>query len=368
VLLKNAGAVLPLKAKRIAVIGGYADKGVLAGGGSSLVYPVGGNAVPGIEPTSWPGPVMYYPAAPLAAIQKLAPNARVQFASGADRDAAAKLAADSDVAVVFATQWSGESLDNSLTLPDAQDALIAAVARANSKTVVVLETGGAVFMPWRDQVAGILYAWYPGTAGGEAIANLLFGAVNPSGRLPITLPKDESQFARAALIEQDAQGNKSGDVHYAEGATVGYKWFDANHLEPLFPFGFGLTYTNFAYGKLQAQVAGKDLMVKFEVRNSGARDGKDVPQVYVSAAAGGWEAPKRLGAWRKVELKRGTSMVVEVRIDPRLLAVFSAADGAWHIAPGEYKVMLGKSATDLVLETSVQLGERRLPAGYLPDR
>jgi beta-glucosidase len=367
VLLKNEGAILPLSSNgRIAVIGGHADKGVLAGGGSSLVYPVGGNAVPGLKPTSWPGPIMYYPSSPLREIQKLAPGAQVRFASGEDRSAAAKLAAESDVAVVFVTQWSGESLDNPLTLPDEQDALVQAVARANPRTVVVLETGGAAFMPWLGNVRGVLQAWYPGTSGGEAIAKLLLGLVSPAGRLPITFPADESQFARPALVENDAQGKTTGEVHYNEGATVGYKWIDARKLRPLFPFGFGLSYTSFKYSDLQTRVVGQDLLVKFEIRNTGARDGKDVPQVYVSPAAGGWEAPKRLGAWRKIDLKSGARAVVELRVDPRLLGVFSTSDNAWHIAAGTYKVSVGSSAVDLALESSVQLTERKMPAGYKP--
>jgi beta-glucosidase len=366
VLLKNKGGLLPLSSMgRIAVIGGYADKGVLAGGGSSLVYPVGGNAVPGLKPTGWPGPIMYYPSSPLRAIRDLAPRAQVQFAGGEDRKAAARLAAQSDVAIVFATQWSGESLDNPLNLPDDQDALIAAVASANPHTVVVLETGGAVFMPWLDQVGGVLQAWYPGTSGGESIAKLLFGVVNPSGRLPITFPADESQFARAALTE-NVQGTKSLDVHYAEGATVGYKWFDAKKLQPLFAFGFGLSYTEFKYSNLQARLDGQDLVVNFEVRNTGARVGSDAPQVYVSPAAGGWEAPKRLGAWRKVELQPGSSTTVELRVDPRLLGVFTAAENSWRVAAGTYQIAVGSSAADIALRTSVQLTERRLPAGYRP--
>jgi beta-glucosidase len=367
VLLKNKHALLPLTAGgRIAVIGGYADKGVLAGSGSSLVYPVGGNAVPGLKPTSWPGPVMYYPSSPLSAIRDLAPGAAVQFASGDDQKAAARLAADSDVAIVFATQWTAESLDNPLTLPDDQDALIAAVASANPHTVVVLETGGAVFMPWLDRVGGVLETWYPGTRGGEAIAKLLFGRVNPSGRLPISFPRDESQLSRPALLETE-NGKKSLEVHYAEGATVGYKWFDAKKWQPLFPFGYGLTYSSFKYGNLQARVDGQDLVVKFDVRNTGKRAGKDVPQVYVSPAAAVWEAPKRLAGWRKVALDPGSSTAVELRIDPRLLAVFDESKG-WQIAAGTYKVMLGSSAADLPLEVSVPLAARTLPASFKPNK
>jgi beta-glucosidase len=363
VLLKNEGDVLPLGKRpgRVAIIGGYADKGVLAGGGSSLVYPVGGNAVPGLEPTVWPGPVMYYPSSPLRAIQALAPGAKVRFDDGRSRATAARLAADSDVALVFVTQWTGESVDKPLSLPDEQDALVAAVAAANPRTVVIIEAGGAVFMPWIERVPAVLHAWYPGTAGGEAIANILFGVVNPSGHLPISLPKDASQFARAALEEKDAQGKKTLEVDYAEGATVGYKWFDAHGQAPLFAFGHGLSYTRFTYSDLQARLDGQDLVVKFQVRNAGRRDGKDVAQVYVSPVAGGWEAPKRLGAFKKVELQPGATEAVELRVDPLLLAMFSESERSWRIAPGKYQVMLGQSAADLQLQAGVDLPARILP-------
>jgi beta-glucosidase len=381
VLLKNE-KVLPLATyKRIAVIGGYADKGVLAGGGSSLVYPVGGNAVPGMAPTSWPGPIMVHPSSPLKAIQALAPKASVEFASGQDRKVAAALAAKSDVVLVFATQWNGESFDSPLTLEHDQDALIDAVASANPNTVVVLETGGAVLMPWIGKVKGVLAAWYPGTSGGEAIANVLFGRVNPSGRLPITFPASDSQLPRKDLAEKDPQGVKV--ANYPQGATVGYKWYDANKLAPLFPFGFGLSYTTFGYKNLAAQSEKDGLAVKFRVTNTGAHDGKAVAQIYVAPVADGgvapavgagvapaaraWEAPKRLGGWRKVDLKPGTKADVEVRVDPRLLAVFVEADNSWHIAGGTYRVMLGESSADVKLETTVQVRARTLPAGWKPD-
>jgi beta-glucosidase len=366
VLLKNEMLPLDPKLARIAVIGGNADKGVLAGGGSSLVYPVGGNAVPGLKPTSWPGPVMYYPSSPLKAIKELAPLAYVAFASGEDRKAAAALAAKSDAVLVFATQWNGESFDSPLTLENDQDALIAAVAAANPNTVVILETGGAVLMPWLDKVKAVLETWYPGTSGGEAIANILFGRVNPSGRLPITFPASENQLARKNLVEQDAQGTKLLTATYAEGAKVGYKWYDANKLPPLFPFGFGLHYTRFDYRDLTARLDKDDLVVKFRVVNVGARDGKAVPQIYVAPVAGGWEAPKRLTGWSKVDLKRATDADVELRVDPRLLAVFSEADNAWRIAAGAYRVILGESSAEVRQEVSVQLPARTLPANWKP--
>jgi beta-glucosidase len=177
VLLKNDGRILPLSpsVRSIAIIGSHADVGVLSGGGSSQVYPVGGNAAPGIAPTGWPGPVVYYPSSPMAAIRAQAPHANIRFASGDDPEEAARLARESEVAIVFAHQWTSESIDTSLTLPDRQDAMIAAVAAANPRAVVVLETGGPVLMPWLDRVPAVLEAWFPGTNGGPAIAGLLFG-------------------------------------------------------------------------------------------------------------------------------------------------------------------------------------------------
>jgi beta-glucosidase len=367
VLLKNDG-LLPLgpNSKRIAVIGGHADKGVLAGGGSSLVHPIGGNAVPGLKPTTWPGPVMYYPSSPLKALQALMPDAKIVFSTGEDRKAAAVLAANSDVVLVFATQWNGEAFDSPLALENNQDALIETVAMVNPNTVVVLETGGAVLMPWIGKVKAVLQAWYPGTSGGEAIANILAGRVNPSGRLPITFPASESQLSRPKLTEQDARGVKV--ANYVEGAMVGYKWYQSKKLTPLFPFGFGLSYTSFGYKDLQARVDGNDLVVKFRVTNTGSRQGKAVPQVYVAPASGGWEAPKRLAGWRKIGLEPGANGDVELRVDPRVLAVFSEADNAWHVTAGEYRVVLGESSADVKLETTVTLPARSLPVGWRPAR
>lgn len=366
VLLKNEGGILPLSAtvRSIAVIGSHADKGVLSGGGSSQVYPEGVNAVPGIPPTSWPGPVVFYPSAPLAAIQQHAPKTNVRFAAGDDSAAAARLAADSEVAVVFVHQWTGESIDTSLTLPYEQDALVAAVVAANPRTVVVLETGGPVFMPWIDRVAAALEVWYPGTRGGEAIGNLLFGTVNPSGHLPATFPRDASQLVRRDIDGTGLPPGRDFDVHYGEGAAVGYKWFDLKGIEPLFPFGHGLSYTTFALSDLNASSTGGELTVTFTTRNTGQRQGMDVPQVYVGHRGDGWEAPKRLAGWKKVDLAPGASTQVTITVDPRLLAV--AQQGEWRIAAGDYQVMLGSSSRDIAATTNVRLEERKLPASWRP--
>lgn len=364
VLLKNNAGLLPLMhdIKKIVVIGGYADVGVLSGGGSSQVYPIGGLAVKGLEPAIWPGPVVYHPSSPLAAIQRQAPQAQVTYNAGTDLKAAAKLAAQADVVVLFATQWVGEALDaTTLSLPSNQDALIAAVNAANPKTVVVLETGGPVTMPWIKQVNSVLQAWYPGTSGGEAIARILFGKVNPSGHLPASFPASESQLPRPVLDGDPSKPEQRFNVTYHEGATVGYKWFDAKKITPLFPFGHGLSYTQFAYSGLNSTVKEGNLHVSFKVTNTGKIQGKDVPQVYVSPSASKWEAPKRLGGWDKVDLLPGESKTVNLMVDPRLLGMYDSATKTWRIAAGTYKVILARDAGDLETSmVSVKLPARSL--------
>ncbi|WP_267389195.1 glycoside hydrolase family 3 C-terminal domain-containing protein [Sphingomonas sp. GC_Shp_3] len=365
VLLKNRGDVLPLSAhaRRIAVIGGHADAGVLSGGGSAQVYPRGGNAVPGVEPTSWPGPVVYLPSSPLKALRRNLPGATVGFDGGQDPAAAASLAAASDVAIVFVTQWAAESRDVSISLPDGQDALIEAVARANPNTIVVLETGGPVLMPWLDRVAAAVEAWYPGTDGGDVIADVLSGRINPSGRMPVSIPRSVDQLPRPKLDGEGVQEHTPFDVVYSEGAAVGYRWYAAHKLEPTLPFGHGLSYTSFAYSNLRAVLAGQALQVSFTVRNTGKRAGADVPQVYVGPADGHWEAPRRLGAFDKITLAPGVARTVTVTVDPRLLSMFDESKGAWSQRAGAYTVWLGRSARDLPMSTSLRLPERTLPAG-----
>ncbi len=371
VLLKNDRALLPLgpNVRRIVVVGSYADRGVLSGGGSSQVYPLGENAVPGIQPTAWPGPVVYFPSSPVKAIQALAPNASVTFVDGRDAAAAAQAAAGADVALVFVNQWTSESIDASLTLPGNQDSLVDAVAAANPNTVAILETGGPVLVPWAPRVPAIVEAWYPGSAGGEAIANLLFGAVNPSGHLPVTFPKDESQLPRAVRPGTGVPDDQIFTIDYSEGAAVGYKWFDAKRLEPLFPFGHGLSYTSFDYGNLSAAARPDGgVSVQLTVRNSGQRKGMAVAQVYVSPTAGGWEAPRRLAGFSKAELEPGQSTAVTINIDPRLLAVFDASSGQWRIAPGDYVISAGESSRDLRRNASVRLEGSTLPGNWRPGQ
>lgn len=359
VLLKNGGT-LPLgaSAARIAVIGGHADVGVLSGGGSAQVYAPGGNAVRGLGPAHWPGPEVYARSSPLLELRRELPAAAISWSDGADVAAAARAAAAADVAIVFATQWTAESLDFPLTLPRDQDALIEAVASKNQRTVVVLETGGPVLLPWFERVSAVVEAWYPGSRGGAAIARVLSGAVNPSGRLPLTFPRSLEQLPRAQPAGKGLPDRQAFDVRYDEGARVGYRWYDERKLEPLLPFGFGLGYTRFAARKLSARVSDSVLEASFELQNVGDRAGKWVAELFVSPLAGGWEAPQRLGGFSKMELGPGATAAGAVRVDPRLLAVYDAVRHAWRIAPGEYELRLKSSARDDGVRATVRLPER----------
>jgi len=365
VLLKNRNHLLPLKTgmHKILVIGAHADVGVLSGGGSSQVYPPGGMAVTGLEPASWPGPVVYFPSAPLAAIKSLASLAEVSYYDGDDPAVAAKLAAASEAVILFAQQWSTESRDApDLHLPDHQDELISAVGEANRNTVLVLETGGAVLMPWVNQVGAILQAWYPGTRGGEAIARVLFGVVNPSGHLPVSIVQSEAQLVRPVLDGDPADSHRGVRVDYSEGAAVGYKWLTLHNSTPLFAFGFGLSYTEFRYANLAVHCAAVQCQVSFTVTNTGHRSGKAVPQVYVSAADHHWEAPLRLAGWDKIALAGGQSRRVALRIDPRLLATFDSHDKSWQVRAGQVQFRLSRFAGDNQALTDTVF----LPATVLP--
>jgi beta-glucosidase len=362
-LLKNDGGLLPLRGvKSVAVIGGNADKGVLAGGGSSDVTPVGG-AIMIDEHT-------YLPSPPLAALKQELPRARVAFDAGADPAAAAALAAKSDVAIVFVAQPDSEGYDGKLVLENDQDALVSAVAKANPKTIVVVESGGAVLMPWLSHVPAVLEAFYPGIRGGPAIARILTGKVNPSGHLPISFPASLDQLAHPELPGLGMPNETPVHITYDEGAAIGYKWYDLKGYKPLFAFGHGLSYTGFTLSGLQAQPDGRSIRVTFSIRNAGKRTGKGVGQVYVSPADWkkvGWEAPKRLGAFAKAELKPGQSKSVEVTVDPRLLATYEAAGNNWHIKAGDYRVMLGQASDAEMQSVTVTLPDQLWSASVTQD-
>jgi beta-glucosidase len=378
VLLKNAGELLPLnpepkRRQTIAMIGGRADIGVMSGGGSSQVIPIGNNqsqeillggAVQIINGQQWQIPtekIIFDPPAPVDAVRDAVKNTRVRFDTGDNIARAVALAKKSDVAIVFATQFMREGRDVfSLSLPGQQDELIAAVAEANPHTVVVLETGGPVLMPWLDKVQAVLETWYPGNRGANAIANILFGDVNPSGRLPITFPLSETQLPRPIITGQTPTGGTirtigtptAYDVIYTEGSKVGYRWFEDQKTTPLFPFGYGLSYTTFSYDGLKVQ-GGSTLTVSFDVHNTGKRIGKTAAQVYVKPPFGA----TRLIGFSKVELGPGESRHVTLTADPRLLAMFDSDANMWHVAAGDYVVKLGGSVAEISATATAHVNE-----------
>jgi beta-glucosidase len=363
VLLKNDGA-LPLptaKPLKIAVIGGYAQLGVVSGTGSGAVLPAGGYAA--VIPIGGAGPMGHarnlflMAPSPLAELKRLLPNAEIDFDPGQTPAEAALLAKRSDVVIAFGIRSEGESYDLAdLALPWGQDALIDTLATANPNTIVILETGDPVSMPWRDKVKAIVQAWYPGQAGGQAIAEVLTGAVNPSGRLPITFPESLAQTPRPELPGMGTPWGTPTTIEYNEGAEVGYRWFAKTGAKPMYAFGYGLSYTMFAYSDLQ--VVGSDtISASFTVTNTGGRAGADVPQLYLTEAAG--DKRQRLLGFERVELRPRESRQVTITADPRLLARFDGSAGQWSIAAGSYRVALGTSAEDLVLTADISLAARQ---------
>ena len=374
VLLKNEKAVLPLntaKIKSIAVIGAHSDVGMISGGGSAQVDPIGGNAImpPGEGATHWQDHI-WFPTSPLKAIQARAPKATVTYDPGTDPAAAAAAAKKADVAIVFAEQWEAEGMDlPSLSLPHHQDDVIAAVAAANPHTVVVLETGTPVTMPWVNAPAGILEAWFAGSDGANAVGNVLFGTVNPSGKLPNTFPKSEADlphptvtqpppesdhFSGPTTPEQEAKGLPPFPVAYDEGVKVGYKWYDAEKKPVLFPFGFGLSYTSYAYSDLKV-TPGATFKVSFTLANMGPRAGAEIAEVYAALPAAAQEPPKRLVGFAKVKLDANQKQTVTVEIDPKYLSIFDEAKDDWTLVPGDYTILVGGSSQSLPLKGTISL-------------
>jgi len=377
VLLKNSPTVLPInpsKVHSIAIIGGHADVGMLSGGGSAQVDPPGGNAImpPGKGATIWQKPV-WFPTSPMKALQAKLPNAKIDFDSGADPSSAANLAKSADLAIVFAYQWLSEDMDlPSLSLSDNQDALIEQVASVNPHTIVVLETGTAITMPWADKVAGIVEAWYAGSSGHRALANVLVGDVNPAGKLPLSFPKSEADLPHpdAPKIPSESQV-RAGDVadngaptanasahagyavHYDEGPEVGYKWYEARNKKPLFPFGFGLSYTTYAYSALSIDSSARK--ARFTVKNTGRRPGTEIAEVYARLPKGSDQGFKRLAGWQRISLAPGQSQTVEVVIDPRVLQTFDETSNGWTLTPGEYAVSVGSASDDTPLSGTLRI-------------
>lgn len=371
VLLKNDGGALPLKAgslDSVALIGAptFAGAAKFNSQGPSDAIVV----------TS---PYTVTPEQGLNnALQKLGSNATVTYNNASDIAAAAALAAQSDVAVVMVGDISREGVDRpSLALPVRdgvdQNALVAAVAAANPNTVVVLKNGGPVLLPWLDKVPAVLEAWYPAQEDGNIVANLLFGIVNPSGKLPMTFPTQEREAAFATPaqfpgIDPDGTGPLPLTATYSEGLDMGYRWYDANGVKPTFAFGHGLSYTNFEISKPVVTPQTSDgthkIDVSFFVENTGKVAGAEVGQVYLGLPASANQPPKRLVGFDKVTLNPGEKQRVTVTIDPAAanhpMSVWDTAADAWSTPTGDYTVYVGNSSDNLAAQQTITV---RTPGG-----
>ena len=354
VLLKNENNLLPLnssKIKTIAVIGENATRLHAHGGDSS-----------GIK--------AFYEITPLQGIlNRAGKNVNIVFSEGyqksggadlADRAVAAAKSADVVVYIGGLNHDKGfdcEGADRTtLKMPYGQDELIQKIVAANPKTIVVLEGTIVEMDSWLDKVPALLQAWYPGMEGGNALARVLFGDVNPSGKLPATFPKRLEDSPAHAL---GAYPGTNGTVTYTEGLLVGYRWFDAKNIEPLFPFGFGLSYTTFKYSNLQL-VNGIDgtVTAQFEIENMGSRAGAEVAQLYVHPEKAGVMRPeKELKGFKKVFLKPGEQQTLTIPLTQGAFAYFDPDKKGWNAEKGDFKILIGGSSRDLALQAEYNLAE-----------
>ncbi|MEE8659067.1 Beta-glucosidase [Acetobacteraceae bacterium EV16P] len=359
VLLKNDHEALPLKQnlRRVLVVGGHADKGVMTGGGSSAVAPRGGSPVRGDEPNDlqhFPRPIGYLSGAPLDALKAEMPRAQVTFLSGDDLNAVTEAAKNADRVIVFATKWSSEFFDNAdLSMPQHEDAMITAAVKAGKPVIVVLQTGNPVLMPWADKVDAVLEAWFPGSGGGKAIARLLTGKANPSGRLTTTWPVSASQLPRPQVKGMGLEftlSKKQNPADYEtrldlniEGANVGYRWFSLKGEKPLYPFGYGLSYTSFTHTGLEVDPSDNGLVAHTKVTNTGKRAGADVVQIYVNLPDG---SPERLAGFLRVQLSPGESKDVAIPLSSYALARFDVATKHWVRKAGAYHFRVATNSFD----------------------
>jgi beta-glucosidase len=344
VLLKNADGLLPLSDNEsIAVIGAAGGvKPKASGGGSS-------------------GMIAPYVVTPVDGIRKrLAGHGQVSYADGSDLAKAAAVAKEAKVAIVFVNTDDSEGRDRpNLELPNHQDELVEAVAAANPNTIVVLNTGGAVLMPWIDKVQGVVEAWYPGQEDGNAIAAVLYGDVNPSGKLPLTFPRSADQIPTSTTAQWPGV---NGSSTYSEKLDVGYRWYDAHQVQPLFPFGYGLSYTTFKVSDLRvtsAKLVGVDskmnVQVRVTVKNTGKRAGSEVIQVYVEQPEKNGEPPRQLRAFTKVDLEAGQSKSVSLNLNQRAFSIYDPELHDWKMPDGKYKILIGTSSRDLPLQRDVDV-------------
>ncbi|MCE9579863.1 MAG: glycoside hydrolase family 3 C-terminal domain-containing protein [Deltaproteobacteria bacterium] len=344
VLLKNEWSELPLSPDSlflVAVIGPHAAEALTGGGGSSHVTPA----------------IVTTPAEGLQA--RLAGQAQVIVNDGADLPTATQLASNASIAIVIVGDQRTEGADGELALPPGEDALVSAIALANTRTIVVVRSGGPVLMPWLGQVHTVLETWYPGQTDGAALAAVLFGDLEPGGRLPITFPRAAADVPAATAAQYPGV---DGVAHYSEGVFVGYRHYDASNVAPLFPFGFGLSYTSFGYRGLtlsasEVSVDDPSVTVSVLIANTGFRTGSEVVQVYVGIpdADGAPQPPRWLRGFAKVKLDGGDTAEVAIHLDARAFAHWDTARHAWVVSPGRYPISVGASSRDLRLFATLRI-------------
>ena len=305
----------------------------------------------------------YTTVTPRQGIEARAGDGKVSYDDGTDAARAAALAKGSDVAVVVVSDQSSEGSDKPcLGLNCGQqdtldrDGLIDAVATAQPRTIVVMETGGPVLTPWRDKVAGLLEAWYPGQAGGSSIAQVLFGDAEPGGRLPATFPVSADDEPAAGDAEK--YPGVGEEVNYKEGVLVGYRWWDAKKIAPAYAFGYGQSYTTFRFSKLAID-AGGDTVVAANVTNTGSRAGTAVPQLYLGLPqpdANTIQPPRQLRGFDKVALKPGETKRVRFVLNERAFSYWNTGANGWRIAPGCYSVEVGANSRNLPLRSAISRG------------
>jgi beta-glucosidase len=341
VLLKNTDGQLPLRADAIhsiALIGPSAVYAATGGGGSSRVNPI-------------------HTVLPVDGIRNVVgKDVTVRADDGKDLARAVAAAKAADVAILMLGDYQKEGEDHPIALDANQDGLAAVVLAANPHTVVVLKSGGPVFMPWAEQAPAILEAWYPGGEDGATVADVLLGAVNPSGKLPITFPRRDEDLP---LRSEEQYPGVNDVAHYSEGLLVGYRWYDARGIEPLFSFGHGLSYTTFAYKglKVSPPTDDKNVTVEFTVANTGDRAGAEVAQLYVNLPSLPKvpQPPRQLKGFRRVELEAGQSAEVTISLDARSLSYWDTASHTWKVAPGTYTVSAAASSRDIRLSGTFEV-------------
>jgi len=344
VLLQNNGGLLPLNTSSIhsiAVIGSVASVSPISTGAGSA------------------GVNLPYNITPLAGITSRAGGGiTVSYSQGdgASISAAAQVASNSDIAIVCVGQQTSEGSDrSSLSLPNGQDALVSAIAAANPHTIVVIYSSSTMLMPWANQVAAVLFAWYPGQENGNALAQVLFDDVNPSGKLPVTIPVSANQVPASTSTQWPGL---LGHATYSEGLQVGYRWYDANNITPRFPFGFGLSYTTFGYSNLVVSAVSPSgqVQVGFDLTNTGTHAGAEVAELYLGFPAAAGEPPKLLKGFQKITLSPGQTQHLTFNLDWEDLANWDATARGWIVTPGTFQVMVGASSRDIRLTGAFSVG------------